>query len=81
MPNVTDEMRKIMAECPDGYTVAMGQAIDMLGKTELWRIFENHPKPDLTRIPQDLVDFEWGDGKVAKRVPIEWGKCLYFKVV
>ena len=80
MPNVTDKMKKIQENCPIGYTVSAGQTIDMLGKNELWRIFENHPKPDLTRIPQDLVDWDYG-GKMAKRVPIEWGRCIYFKVV
>jgi len=51
----------------------------MLGKTELWRIFEYHPEPYLTRIPQDLVDTPFGP--CAKRIPKDWGKCLYYKTV
>jgi hypothetical protein len=78
MPNVTEKMRKIMAYCPDGYSVNEGQTVDMLGKTELWRIYESHSEPDLTRIPQDLVDTPFGH---AKRIPKEWGPCLYYKVV
>lgn len=73
--------KEIENSCPEGYTIIIpGQNIDMLGKTELWRIFENHSEPDLTRIPQDLVDYPYG-GSVAKRVIKEWGKCLYYKVV
>lgn len=79
MPNVTEKMKELEINCPDGYTVAIGQAIDMLGKKELWRIFEHQAEPDLTRIPYDLVQTPFGPS--AKRIPKEWGKCLYFKVV
>lgn len=66
--------------CPEEYTVIIpGQAIDMLGKSELWRIHENNPEPYLTRIPQDMVDTPFGPS--AKRIPKEWGRCFYYKVV
>lgn len=71
---------EIEDNCPEGYSICTGLPIDMLGITEVWRIFENNPEPDLTRIPQDLVDYPYG-GKCAKRVPEEWGRCLYYKVV
>lgn len=72
--------KEIEDKCPEGYTVVIpGQTIDMLGKTELWRIHENNSIPDCTRIPQDFYDT--GYGLCAKRIPEEWGKCLYFKVV
>jgi len=64
---------------PDGYLPNCDQTIDMLGKTELWRIHEHHAEPDLTRIPQDLVDTPFGP--CAKRIPKEWGRCLYYKTV
>lgn len=51
----------------------------MLGKEELWRIHERHAEPELTRIPQDMVDTPFGP--CAKRIPTEWGRCLYYKVV
>ncbi len=70
---------KIVENCTDGYSLYEGDSIDMLGKTELWRIFEFHAEPDLTRIPQDLVDIPFGPS--AKRIPKEWGRCLYYKVV
>lgn len=54
-------------KCPDGYPPNCGQAIDMLGKTELWRIHEHHAEPELTRIPQNLVDTPFGP--CAKRIP------------
>lgn len=72
--------KELEESCPAGYTVDSGEPVDMLGKTELWRMFEHHLEPDLTRIPQDLVDFPYG-GKCAKRVPKEWGRCLYYKTV
>lgn len=79
MPNVTGKMKAIQANCPDGYTVSLShQSIDMLGKTELWLIYSNHPEPVLTRIPQDFVDR--GDGNVLARRPKEWGYLMYFKV-
>lgn len=72
--------KEIEDSCPEGYTkVIPGQNINMLGYTELWRIHEHHLEPDLTRIPQDLYDM--GYGVCAKRVPKEWGRCLYYKVV
>jgi len=70
---------EIDANCPEGYTAYHGGTVDMLGRTELWRIHEHHPEPDLTRIPQDLYDN--GYGACAKRIPEEWGRCLYFKIV
>jgi hypothetical protein len=81
MPNITEKIRlaQIAAKCPEGYTVNDGKPLDMLGKTELWRIHEFHMEPDLVRIPQDLVDYP--NGPSAKRVPKEWGQCLYYKVV
>jgi hypothetical protein len=67
-------------QCPEGYKMAVhGKPIDMLGATQMWRIFEHHPDPHLTRIPQDLVDYS--SGPSAKRIPEEWGKCLYYKLV
>jgi hypothetical protein len=72
--------KELEANCPEGYTVALpGQNIDMLGKTEFWGIYEHHSEPDLVRIPQDLVDTP--DGPPAKRIPREWGRLLYCKVV
>lgn len=71
--------KDVEKECPKGYLPNCGQAIDMLGKTELWEIFEHHPEPELTRIPQDLVDTPFGP--CAKRIPKEWGRCLYYKVL
>jgi len=74
-----DRLKELEASCPEGYKVAIpGQAIDMLGKDELWRIHEHHPEPHLTRIPQDLYDT--GYGMCARRIPKEWGRCLYYKV-
>jgi hypothetical protein len=64
---------------PEGYMPYQGKPMDMLGKTELWTIHENRAEPDMIRIPQDLVDSLWGES--AKRVPVEWGKLLYYKVV
>ncbi|CAN5951048.1 unnamed protein product [Sphagnum jensenii] len=65
-------MKEIQANCPAGYTVNAGYPIDMLNVTELWRIYENHPEPQLTRIPQDMVDYE---GRPAVgRTPKEWGR-------
>ena len=72
--------KELEANCPEGYTVYNGEGtLNMLGKTEFWRIHENHPEPDLTRIPEDLVDMPYGP--CAKRIPKEWGRCLYYKVV
>jgi len=80
MPNVTKKMKELQSNCPEGYTVAIpGQAIDMLGATELWIIHSDHTEPHCTRIPQDYVDY--GDGNVLARRPKEWGHPLYFKVV
>lgn len=70
---------EIEESCPEGYTVYHGGTIDMLGRKELWKIYEHHAKPDLMRIPQDFIDTPFGS--CAKHVPLEWGKCLYFKVV
>lgn len=66
-------------KCPDGYLPYCGQAIDMLGKTELWQIHEHHVEPEITRIPQDMVDTPFGP--CAKRIPKEWGRCLYYKAI
>lgn len=75
-----NRLKELEASCPEGYKVAIpGQAIDMLGKTELWRIHEHNSDPHLTRLPQDLID--WEQGISAKRVPKEWGRCLYYKVI
>ena len=73
-----DRLKELEASCPDGYSVINGSTIDMLGKTELWRIFENQDEPQLSRIPQDFVDF--GNGRCPARAPKEWGRCLYYKV-
>jgi hypothetical protein len=75
--------KELEAKCPDGYSINDIGPKNMLGATELWRIFENHCEPDLTRIPQDLVDYgiAFGKGRGPKRVPDEWGRCLYYKVV
>lgn len=70
---------EIDANCPDGYAVYHGGTIDMLGRKDLWKIYEHHAEPDLMRIPQDFVDTPYGPS--AKRIPPEWGKCLYYKVV
>ena len=70
---------EVRENCPEGYIVNGGETIDMLGKTELWRIFENHPEPELTRLPQDMVDTPFGS--CAKRIPTEWGRCMYNNVV
>jgi len=81
VPNVTEKLKEIQANRPDGYEVVVpGKSIDMLGKSELWRIYENHPEPHRTRIPQDLIDTPYA-GPCAARTPDEWGRCLYFKVV
>jgi hypothetical protein len=75
-----DRLKELRSSCPAGYTVMIpGQVLNMLGTTELWRIHEHYPEPDLTRIPQDLYDT--GYGMCAKRIPKEWGRCLYYKVV
>lgn len=79
MPNVTAKMKELRAKCPEGYLPHCGQAIDMLGKTEVWMIYENHAEPELMRIPQNFVDTPFGP--CAKRTPKEWGRCLYYKVV
>lgn len=71
--------KEIDDNCPEGYTSYHGGSIDMLGKEELWRIHERHAEPELTRIPQDMVDTPFGPS--AKRIPKEWGRCLYYKVV
>lgn len=73
--------KEIKPKCPDGYLPNCGQVIDMLGKTELWKIHEHHAEPEITRIPQDLVDYGIGLGQGAKRVPKEWGRCLYYRVI
>lgn len=73
------DWKEVKANCPVGYTVNDGEPINMLGAKELWRIFEHHAEPDLTRIPQDLVDAPFGHS--AKRVPKEWGRCLYYRVI
>jgi len=72
--------KETKSKCPEGYLPNCGQAIDMLGKKELWRIFEYHAEPHLTRLPQDLVDDIYGT-PCAARVPDEWGRCLYYKTV
>lgn len=79
MPNVTDKIRKIKANCPAGYSVNEGRVVDMLGKTELWLIHEHHAEPHLIRLPQDLIDV--AGTPCAARVPKEWGRCLYYKVI
>lgn len=71
--------KEIDDKCPEGYTPYHGGSIDMLGKEKLWRIHERHVEPELTRIPQDMVDTPFGP--CAKRIPAEWGRCLYYKVV
>lgn len=72
--------KRLKRECPEGYAIVIpGQNIDMLGKTEYWRIFENHPEPFLTRIPEDFIETE--NGQCLARIPKEWGKCLYQKLV
>jgi hypothetical protein len=72
--------REVHANCPEGYTVNGGEAINMLGTSELWRIFEHHAEPHLARIPQDLIDD--GNGTpCAGHVPKAWGRVLYYKVV
>jgi hypothetical protein len=81
MPNITAKLKEIEANCPTGYSVAFpGQTIDMLGSTELWRIHEHHAEPHLTRVPQDLVPDVMGS-PCAARVPKEWGRCLYYKII
>ena len=81
MPNITAKLKEIAANCPAGYSVAIpGQSIDMLGSTELWRIHEHHAEPHLTRVPQDLVPDVMGS-PCAARVPKEWGRCLYYKII
>lgn len=80
MPNITAKMKEMQANCPEGYSVLIGgETVDMLGKTELWRIYENHSEPHLARIPQDLVDYL--GAPAAGRAPKEWGRCLYYKTV
>ena len=76
---MTIKHKDIVAKCPEGYQLNTGRPINMLGAKELWRIFEHHAEPDLTRIPQDLVDAPFGPS--AKRVPKEWGRCLYYRVI
>lgn len=71
--------KELEANCPVGYSVNDGTTVDMLGATELWRIYENHPEPHLARIPQDLIDVE--GVPCAGRASKEWGRCLYYKVV
>jgi hypothetical protein len=71
--------KTIVANCPEGYSLNTGRPIDMLGKKELWRIFENQSQPHLTRLPQDMIDN--GFGPCAARVPKSWGRVLYYKVV
>lgn len=71
--------KDIEDNCPDGYSVCDTNVVDMLDKTELWRIYENHSEPHLARIPQDLVDYL--GSPAAGRAPKEWGRCLYYKVV
>jgi hypothetical protein len=80
MPNITEKIRKIKANCPVGYSVNEGRVVDMLGATELWRIHEHHAEPHMTRVPQDLID-DGNGSPCAARVPKEWGSCLYYKVV
>jgi hypothetical protein len=80
MPNVTEKIRKIKANCPAGYSVNDGyRSINMLGKKELWSIYEHHTEPHVTRIPQDLID-DGNGSPCAARVPKEWGRCVYYKV-
>lgn len=72
--------REIELNCPEGYKLVRdGQTVDMLGATELWRIYENHPEPHLARIPQDLIDVE--GVPCAGRAPKDWGQCIYYKVL
>ena len=71
--------KDIVSNCPEGYQLNIGRPINMLGGKELWRIFENQSQPHLTRLPQDLVDV--AGHPCAARVPKEWGRCLYYKVV
>ena len=72
--------KEIEPNCPVGYSINTGKSINMLGITELWRIFENHAEPHLIRVPQDLVPDVMGN-PCAGSVPKEWGKCLYWKTV
>jgi hypothetical protein len=74
-----DRRKEIESKCPPGYSLHIGQPIDMLDITELWRIFENHDEPHRTRIPQDLIDV--AGIPCTARVPKSWGRCLYYKVV
>jgi hypothetical protein len=74
-----DKHKKLVSNCPAGYLINTGRPIDMLGKKELWRIFENQSEPHLTRLPQDLVDFQ--GHPCAARVPKSWGRVLYYKVI
>lgn len=73
------DWEQVKASCPEGYMVNGGETIDMLGKTEMWRIHEHNSEPHLTRIPQDLIDTPFGP--CVARIPKEWGRCLYYKIV
>lgn len=72
--------KRVEYKCPAGYSINTGRAINMLGVTELWQIFEKHAEPHLIRVPQDFVPNVMGN-TCAATVPVEWGKCLYWKTV
>ncbi len=66
--------------CPEGYYVIdSGKTVDMLGKEKMWLIYEHHAEPHLIRLPEDMVDE--GDGICPARVPEEWGRPVYCKMV
>lgn len=71
--------QEVEESCPEGYFICDGTTVDMLGKSELWRIYEHRSEPHLARIPQDLVDFP--NYPAAGRALKEWGRCLYYKMV
>lgn len=72
-----DEFRKQLEEnCPDGYKVVdPRKPFNMLGKKEVWIIYEKHAEPFVMKIPEDF----WGPN--AKRAPRTWGRPLYQKIV
>lgn len=74
-----DEIRK---NCPDGYSVNEGSAVDIIGFTKLARIFENHAEPEAIDLPDGLQskpDVPWL-GHCPPPAPEEWGRVLYYKL-